>query len=341
MSVNLHKEHITVSEIICSRYCQTTAENDIIVPDIKPDVLKILQISSDVVINQKSVQADKVYVSGIVRLNILYVPDGDVIGNVKSMVSVQDFSHLADVKGAKTGMILSADAECEPAEYTLINSRKLNVRSKIGINIKLTAPSEIDVATGIEDDEPIQTRGTHLKICNSHGEAERDIIIREQLEVPTGKPDIGEVLRFSAKPSSTELRIIDNKAVVKGELSIRTLYGGEDEECSIQFMEHTVPFTEILEVDGFSEGMDGEIEYTVKDLYYEIRRDNDGDKRILGAEITLCAQIRASDTLEIDAIGDAYGIRGELKLERQSYNIEQLIENELQGNGAAHHLERA
>lgn len=327
MAIKLHKEHIRISEILCSRDCQTTVENDVIVPDIKPDVLKILQVSSDVVVNQKNVQADKVYVQGIIRLNILYVPDGDVIGNVKSIMSVQDFSHLIDVKGAKPGMNLCVEAECEPAEYTLINSRKLNIRSKIGIALKVSVPSEIDVATDIEGDEPVQIRGSHLKMCNSCSEAERDIIVREQLEVPVGKPAIGEILKFSAKPSSTELRIIDNKAIVKGEVKVCTLYGGEDEECSVQFMEHVIPFTEILEIEGLAEGMDGEIDYTVKDFYYEIRQDSDGDKRILGAEITLCALVRASETVELDAIGDAFGLKNEISLERKAYNIEQLIEN--------------
>ncbi len=327
MSIKLQKEHIKISEILCSRYCQTTVENDIIVPDINPDVLKILQVSNDVVITQKNIQADKVYIQGIVRINILYVPDGDVIGNVKSISTTQNFSHLVEVKGAKPGMDLSAEAECEPAEYTLINSRKLNIRSKIGMEIKITIPSEIDVATDIEGDESIQIKGTHIKICNSCADAERDIIIRDQLEVPAGKPDLGEILKFNATPTSTELRIIDKKAVVKGELKICTLYGGADEECSVQFMEHTLPFTEILEVDDFTEGMDGEIDYIVKDLYYEILQDSDGDKRILGVEVTLCAHIKTSEVIELDAIGDAYGLENEIVLNRSSYCLEQLIEN--------------
>ena len=328
MSINLQKEQLKVTEILCSKYCQTTVENDIIVPDTNPDVLKILQVASEVVITRKSIQQDKVSVQGIIRTNILYIPDGDVIGNVKSITSASDFSHSIDTKDARPGMYLWADAECESPEYTLINSRKLNVRNKIGIGIKIAVPSEIDVATGLsEDSNNIRTKGKPLRICKFCGDAERDIIIRDRLELPPGKPDIGEILKFSAKPSSTELRIIDNKAVVKGELKVCTLYGGNDENSSVQFMEHTLPFTEILETDGFAEGMDGEIDYSVKDLCYEVCTDSDGDKRILAVEITICAYIKASETVELDAIDDAYGTNCSLKLNRNSHNIEQLIEN--------------
>ncbi len=327
MSVKLKKEHIKISGVLHSGYCHTTAENDIIVPDINPDVLKVLRVSNDVVITQQNIQADKVYIQGVIRINILYVPDGDVIGNVKSISTTHDFSHLADVRGAKPGMDLYAEAECEMPEYTLINSRKLNVRSKIGMEIKVTQPSEIDIATDIDGEEAIQTKTSRIKICSSCADAIRDIIIRDRLEVPSGKPDLGELLKFSATPHSTELRIIDGKAVVKGELKICVLYGGNDEDCSIQFMEHTLPFTEILEIDGLAEGMEGEIDYFVKDLYCEILRDSDGDKRILGVELTLCAHVKATESIELDTIIDAYGLENEIIINRSTYNLEQVIEN--------------
>lgn len=327
MSINLQKEHVTISEVLCSKYCQTTVENDIIVPDICPDVLKILQVTSEAVISQKNIQADKVYVQGIIRINILYVPDGDVIGNVKGITSVQDFSHVIEAKGAKPGMNLSAEIECELPEYTLTNSRKVNVRNKLCIGIKLSALSEIDIATGISESDPIQIRGSRIRLCNSCTDAERDIIIRDRLEVPAGKVDLGEILKFNAKPTSSELRIIDGKAIVKGETKICTLYGSDDEDSSVQFMEHCLPFTEILEIDGLIEGMDGEVSYTVKDLIYEICQDSDGDKRVLSVEITICACVKATRTMELDVIDDAFGLEGEIIINRNPHSLEQLIEN--------------
>lgn len=326
MSVKLQKEHVKLSEVICSRTCQTTAECDIIVPDVKPDVLKVLRVSSEAVITQKNVQADKVYLQGIIRTDILYIPDGNVLGKVKSISTTSDFSHFIDAKGAKPGMNLSAEAECESAEHTLVNSRKLNIRNKINMSIKVTSVCEVDIATGIDGDEPIEVKSENLKLCNSCCDAERDIIIRERLDVPSGKPDIGEILRFSAKPVSGELRLLDGKAVVKGELKLCTLYCGTDEDSSVQCMEHTVPFTEILEIDGISENMSGEIDYTVKNIYSEICRDSDGDKRILGVEITLCANVKTSEIIECQILRDAYGLSREIKTETSSYNIEQLID---------------
>ncbi len=326
MSVKLKKEHLCLTRVVCSRYCQTTAECDIIVPDVKPDVLKVLRVSSDAFITQKTLQTDKVFIQGIIRLDIIYIPDGNVLGSVKSISCTHDFNHTIDVKGVKPGMSLVAEAECDTPEFTLVNSRKLNIRNKIGINIKVSTASEVDIATAIEGDESVQTNLQHLKICNSCCDAERDIIIRERLEVPAGKPDIGEILKISAKPTPVEIKLLEGKTIVKGELKVCTMYCDNAEDSTIQCMEHCVPFTEILEVDGVGENMSGEIDYVIKNINSEIGRDGDGDKRILNAEITVGACLKATEIVECDAICDAYGLKCELAIETDECPMEQLIE---------------
>ena len=326
MSVKLKKEHLHLSRVICSRYCQTTAECDVIVPDVKPDVLKVLRVSSDAFITQKALQTDKVFIQGIIRLDILYIPDGSVLGTVKSISCNHDFNHTIDVKGIKPGMNLVAEVECDSPEFSLVNSRKLSIRNKIGINIKVSATSDIDIATAIDGNDAIETNLQHLKICNSCCDAERDIIIRERLEVPAGKPDMGEILKISAKAIPMEIKLLEGKVIAKGELKVCTMYCDNSEDSTIQCMEHCIPFTEILETDGVAENMSGEIDYIVKNIFSEIGRDGDGDKRVLNIEITLAACLKATEIVECDAICDAYGLKCELDIETDECFMEQLIE---------------
>ncbi len=328
MSVKLHKEHIKLSRVIFSRCCQTTADCDIIVPDIKPDVLKVLRVSSDAVITQKSVQTDKIHLQGIVNLNILYIPDGNAIGNVKAISTTQEFSYNTEAHGVKPGMNIIAEAECDSSEHSLVNSRKLNIRSLININIKVSDTSELDIATGIDGDEPIETKHGHLKLNNCCCESERDIVLRNRLEVPTGNPDLGEILKISTKAITEELRILDNKLILRGELRFCTLYCDNGEESAVHCMEHTEPFTEVLDVDGLAETMQAEADILTKAIDSEICRDADGDKRILSTETTLNICVHATETAECDIILDAYGTANEIKSELSEHSIEQLIGTE-------------
>jgi len=326
MSVKLKKEHVKLSEVICARQTKTTVESDVIVPDIKPDAAKILRAGGEAVITQKNIQTDKVYIGGILRLDILYIPEDTSCGRVKSITIEQDFGHTIAANGAKPGMNIAAEVVCENPEHTLLNSRKIGLRTTLNIGIKVTAEVEMDVSTGVEDGSDVQIKSKHLKFYNSCPGAERNIIIRERLEVPAGKPDLGEVLRFSAKPSVGELKLLQGKAVLKGELKLCTLYCGDGDEGGLECMEHAVPFGEVLEIDGICENMAGEADFLVKDIYYEISRDSDGDKRVLSFEVTLCAEIRASEIVECDAVCDAYDLNSEIKTQKNLCNMEQLID---------------
>ncbi len=325
MSVKLSKEHFRINSAMCSRYMQTTVESDVIVPDIKPDILKILQCGSEVAVTRKEVQNDKVFIQGIVRMNVLYVPDNGIEGGIKSISTQQEFNHSMDIPGAATGMELFVDAEASPAEHTLVNSRKLQLRTRISLSVRLLCPSEMDISTGVDDSCKIETKCKPMKLYNPCINASRDILIRERLEIPSGKPCISEVLKISAKPYSTELKSLDGKAMAKGELKVCTLYCGEGENSHPEVMEHVLNFSEILEIDGLREGMDTEADLHLKDIYFEVCQDSDGDRKILSIEASIEAEMRAYEIIECNAVEDAYCLSHPIELKKDTYTIEQLI----------------
>ncbi len=325
MSVKLNKEHLCLNSAVCSRYMQTTVESDIIVPDIKPDILKVLQAHSEVAITRREVQGDKVFVQGIVRMNVLYVPENGLDGSIKSISANQEFNHSMDISGAALGMELFVDAETAPAEYTLVNSRKLKVKTRVSLAARLMSASEMDIATGVCEDCSIEVKCKPTRLYNPCVDVLRDILIRERLEVPGDKPPISEVLKISAKPCSIELKSLSGKAMAKGELKISTLYCGESESCMPEVMEHTLPFSELLEIDGLCEGMEAEVDYCLKDIYFEICQDNDGDRKILSIEATVEAEVRAFDVIECSILEDAYCHNHPLTIKKEAVALEQLV----------------
>lgn len=326
MSVILKKEKIQTGDVICQKYSQTNIECDVIVPDVNPDIMKILDVSGYVSVTEKSIRADKVYIQGVVNMTVLYAPDGDVMSCVKSLSCTRDFNHAIDARGAEEGMQLTAEVDAESFNYSLINSRKVNLRCTAGISIKVTRPGEFEIAVDTESDESICTDSKTIRICNATVNSENRITLCEQLEIPSGKPGIGEILKVSVFPQSLELTLMENKATAAGQVKICTLYTSAD-DGSVQLTEHTVPFTETLDVDGAEDDMEGEIEYSVSDMYSEIRDDSDGEARIIGIDLGLCAIIRGFRIQELNAICDAYSTNGSVNLESQQVNIEQLVDN--------------
>ena len=324
---NLLKEEIPIGEVICQKCSQTRVESDIIVPDIKPDIKKILDVSGNVCITQKQVQQDKVFVQGNVFMNVLYIPDGEVIGKIKNLTVSKEFNHTIDCRGAMPDMQLTTEVEIVNMDYTPVNSRKLNLRCTLNIGVKVTKASTMLFSTNVEGNESIALKKDRMRIISGTDTSECKIILREQLELPSGKPTIGEILKITAIPSSTELCMMENKAVAKGQVRICVLYNADDEVNSIQFMEYNLPFTEIIDAIGVTEDMDGEIEYSLNDIYHEIREDSDGESRAIGVELVIGAGLKGNRVTDIDSITDAYSLKFPLLLNTKSYKIEQLLEN--------------
>ncbi len=325
MSMHLMKEERKIGEVICQKTGQTMVEGDVIVPDVKPDIKKVLEVSGGVFITQKVIQQDKVLLQGTIRLTVLYLPDGGSAGELCSLFATQDFSHAIDCRGVTGDMQLTAEVSADAMDYTLLNSRKVNLRSMVSYGVKVVRPITLSLTTGCDDDS-LQLYRTRLRLPGNGEACETQVILREQLEFPSGKPTIGEILRLHAVPTATELKLAEGKAVAKGQVRIATLYRSES-DGTVQYMEHLLPFTEIVDMEGATEDMQGEMDCCVKDLYYEIREDGDGEARNLGLELILAVTVQGHQVFEVDAVTDAYSLACNLDLTTKTYRLEQLLDN--------------
>ena len=87
--MELVKENVTVNQVSCKGDTQVLVDEDIIVPDVKPDILKILQLDAVSCITNKEITNGRVNVTGRVDLKILYIPDSDR-EKVKSIMQIEN-----------------------------------------------------------------------------------------------------------------------------------------------------------------------------------------------------------------------------------------------------------
>lgn len=325
MSINLCKEKVKASEILCSEYLKQTAQADIIVPDICPDVLKVLRVSARAFITNKNIQQDRVYIGGVIKVNLLYLPEDDLCGKIKCINHSFDFNHMQEVPGAKAGMNLMVDTECENITCELINSRKLSVRAELGISIKITEETELEFATGPDDNSCLCTRCTPLKILSSSLDFDREMTIRETLSIPQGKPIPGEFLKIDARPSSCELKTFDGRATLRGDMKLSILYGGENpEESPVEFLEFSLPFTEVFDIAEMKEAFETEHDIITKNINCNIINS---DTPSLDVEILAGVFLKASETAEISVIDDAFSEKENLDIRKKACTVERFLDS--------------
>ena len=128
--MNIITEDLTYNRTIGSEKTQKIVESDIIVPDSKPDILKLLQSDANVLIPQKEVSDGCIELDGRVDMSIIYTPEAEQ-DTVKGFSFSLNFNELINNKDISSenytyeeiieGIIIAVDNE----NSTHLNSDKL------------------------------------------------------------------------------------------------------------------------------------------------------------------------------------------------------------------------
>lgn len=322
MSIELKKELIGINETICESFSQVYVEADVIVPDVKPDAMRILQVNMRPSITQARCMTNKVSLEGVVYANVIYMSDDS---QVRSMDTVQNFTHTVNSDGITEDMSAQVQCEMENVEFKLLNSRKFSLKGLIGVDVRVSRVVACEIPTGIEGGGKYQTLVCPVKVFSGVALTEKEIFIKEGLEVPGGKASIEEILRLDVKTYGVECKAAGNKLVAKAQLNISVLYNAELEGLGPQYMEHELNFTEIIDIPAADDDQLYDIDFTLLDVDYIIKQDGDGDNRMLIVEANMRASVYASSSVSYEIMTDAYSIDGELGLSRKKLDTNELV----------------
>lgn len=319
--MELVKENVTVNQVSCKGNTQVLVDEDIIVPDVKPDILKILQLDAISCITEKSVEKGKAVISGKVDLKILYIPDSER-EKIKSIITSFDFSQNVDSQDIDSNMTAVVTSNVDRAEFSLTNSRKLRIKTIVGIDYEIVAEKNVEIAVET-DEENVEILKENINLQNCINMSETEFGIKENIEVPAGQSSICELLKLDTKICDVEYKTVTGKIVVKGAVCVCALY--TDDEGKIQTMESEIPFTEVFDCDDAGDETVCDIDYSISDVTYEVAEDGDGDRRIVSLDITITAQIKATENVSVDMICDCYEPFMKTQLLKEEVELEEVV----------------
>ena len=316
--MELIKENMRVNEAVLDSSTQKMVEGDIIVPDTKPDILKILQVDAVSCITDKEVSDGSVDIKGRVDLKILYIPDSEK-RCIKNIITSFEFEEEIANKRIDMEDTAVINSSVERVEFSLINSRKLRIKSVVGFEYEIIKIKPLEIA--VDTDEELEIKRRTVTMQNSAGVSEFSFLIRDRISVPAGQSSFGEVLKADYCIRDTEYKTMTGRVTAKGCVGVCILY--TDTNGNIEFCESEFPFTEIWEMEDVTEDCECDIEYQLDEGSLSVEEDTDGDLREAAVSITVTAQVKASETLEIDMIDDCYAPYMETSLEREKLTLEE------------------
>lgn len=325
MTIDLVKEQVSLNELAISTSSVIMVDGDVIVPDVKPDIKEILVAEAVARITKKELSGGKLLVCGEVLIKVLYAPEAEDenLAKIKNMSAKFEFRDSIDCPAADA--FFSVQAIAEHIELSIINSRKINMKVAVAIKVSGYAKKELSLCSGVPEDSELESRTKKVCLFNTVADEQKNLIIAESIEVPPSKPEIDEILKVSVRAVKNDCKLMNNRIMIRGVLNVSTLYSSMTDGYSLEHMEHEIPFTEVLDIDGVSEDCMCNVSYDVKDVFFAVRQDLNAEQRIVALETELAVSVSVSQTTEMNVLEDCYSTNVSTHLSKEKLQLHELI----------------
>lgn len=332
MSIESIRENIYASKCYDAQTLQFPIKQDMIVPDIKPDVAKILHVDPKITFEDMVVDANRVKFVGVADFNILYLSDGvdKTVHNISVSYPVEDFMNVDNI--TKDSMV-KINGYIENCRVELLNSRKINLNCIVEIEVKFEVKYEKPVITDVVGLDDIQLKKKTLSARQLFIHKQEKFIVKDEIGIGVGKPNIREILWCDVCIKNKDIKVLDDKIAVKGDLNVCVLYAGESDDRNLEFIEKDVPFNGIIECLGATQEMYADIDMRIAKKYIQVIPDMDGEDRILELEIITDMNVKVYSLTKKDIISDCYCPCKKMIFNKEKADFQNLIfKNQMKGN---------
>ena len=248
MDTEIKKKDIYYIGHIASAKANISVDGDVIVPDVNPDAVCILSLNAQPKVTGRELQNDRILIYGSMDYKIIYSTEENITESIKCTSS---FTDVIDLPGAAPGMEVSLDYSLKDSECRILNGRKLSLKSVVNVDIDVYNRQELSLVYDLVSTDT-EKKFAQFSFLSPKTDFEKIFEVNDRAEIPIDKISASEILDTISSISDKSVRVINNKVIVKGEVTTDIIYK-ETESDEIRQLTKVTPFTEIFDVDGIRE----------------------------------------------------------------------------------------
>lgn len=310
MEVEATRQTITVNKLINTKKELITIEGDMIVPDVKPDILNTIDTIGNVCIYKKEVLEGKARFDGTINLNVIYLADTDE-DTTRGLTYALDFTQIIDVENCKSGMTMKSNLNIKNIECRVLNGRKINTKVLLEVEVSIYSNEEIKILKKIDNIEEIQTLNSSIQINNLVGNGNCRATAKDTIMLNEGE-ELSEILKTGIKVENSEVKVSYNKVLLKADANVKIMYLTEDKE--IKILSKNIPVMGFIDINNVSEENILSCNYEIKNI---IIKPNPVEQHSIYVEIEFEMECEAMESLNIELIQDMYCPTRELEFKQK------------------------
>lgn len=324
--MELVKQNIHMDRIKCLTSTQITLENDVNIPDNRPDAGSVVLSKGMIILEDSKVSDNHVLVKGKLQFSLLVQSE---IGGLYAVNGEIPFEEQVYMEGITPGDTVDITPSLEDMSVGLINSRKLSVQAVAGLKLCVDTLWDEEMVTGIlvneEMDGAVECRKKKKAVVQIAIQKKDIFRMKEEIELPQNYPNIMEIIWHDVQLLNVECKLLEEKIAVQGSMQLFLIYESEGEEGKIRTYETTMPFGGTIDCYGCRETLLPAIRFEAGQPNVEVRTDFDGEERAIGLEQILNMDIRLYEEENMEYVDDIYGIDKEIELTRSESFCKKLL----------------
>lgn len=309
MEVDVTKQNVTVNKLISNKKEVVIIEGDMIVPDVKPDILNTIDTVGNLCISKKEVLDGKVRFDGNINLNVIYLADTDT-DFIRGLTNSLDFTQIIEVDNCKSGMELRNNINIKDIECKVLNGRKINTKVVLEIEVYIYSNEEINILKEVNNVEEIQVLNSNMQINNLIGKGCCRACAKDTISL--GEECLAEILKVEIKLLNKEMKVSYNKILLKADACIKIMYLTENRD--IKIVSSIIPVMGFIDIPNVSENNILSCSYEIKNI---VLKPNSSEQHSIYVEIEFEVCCDAVDYIEIESIQDMYCPNKDIKFKQK------------------------
>ncbi len=306
----MEKSTVVINKKIGSSLKVSEITGDVIVPDIKPDILNIINVNGIPYIYKEDIGSGRVRLDGNIDTYIVYLADN---GETRSIQTTLSFSESIEEKNVSENSFLKQTISLEKIEAKILNERKVSIKASIKIKCEIFEKSSLEINNDFAEIEKIEMLKETLDIKSVVGSNRVKTSIKEDIAVDNSY-NVAEILKVDIEVSNFENKISYNKVLAKADSNIKIVFLSEDGRVGVASA--NIPIMSFIDIDKITDSNVCEVNYSVRNMLFKTNSNS------ITCQLEFDVLAIAYETKTIDVVQDMYGLKNTIDFSKKDVEVE-------------------
>ena len=297
----MEKNVVVINKKTASNTKIIEVNGDVIVPDIKPDIVNIINANANSYIYKEEVSTGRVRVDGNIDTYIVYLADN---GENRSIQTTLNFVETIEDNTINESCFSKQKICLENIEAKVLNERKISIKASLKIKSDVYECGEVE-----------KLKET-LDIKSIVGSNKVKTSIKEDISVDNSF-EVAEILKTDIEIANFENKISYNKVLAKADANVKIIFLAEDGRIGVTSSQ--IPVMSFIDIEKITDSNICNVEYTIRNMLFKV---NSKEMHSIAVQVDFEVSCEAFETKTIDVIQDMYGIKNSIDFTRKDVEVQ-------------------